>query len=217
MPTVNQLFVTAHDGRLPLDRIHIVSDFINEQPLVAEVFKNKENLFLDINFLKSQKRLNKKFVNVLEELDDWARMLLADFNNIKIPNQYKFKTSSIVLEVLNNPIAYKADSCEPLNEKDKSLGVPDSIGNDNFKSKDFEWIENFDNNYITNNIYKTTLFLNEDLKGGETTFPNQQIDIEPKTGKFLFHPCSRDYIYGVRPIDGVRFSLASFYQIVKNN
>jgi hypothetical protein len=59
--------------------------------------------------------------------------------------------------------------------------------------------------------YAMITFLNEDFDGGVLYFPNQKLEIKPKTGYTIYFPGTLEYLHGVTKIlKGNRYTIASF-------
>lgn len=215
MEKINQIYVEDID--LVSEKIFNIINFIKKQPMISDGFMQKENLLIQIDSLKNQKIYNKSHFDILNDIHTKFESIIKNFNNIQIPNGFSLKHSGYFLEFTIKPRRYQADNSEPLDIAHRDFGMPGLIGSNNFNYvKDIEWIEGFNGVNINNDRYKLTFFLNDDFCGGETTFPIKNLDISPKINKLLIHPCSRDYIYGVRPVvNGARFAIVAHYQLAK--
>lgn len=60
--------------------------------------------------------------------------------------------------------------------------------------------------------HSAILYLNQDFKGGETVFRDQNINVFPETGKLLMFPAGYDYTHGVNIVEeGDRYTLALWF------
>jgi|SanBayMetagenome_1026888.scaffolds.fasta_scaffold06047_5 hypothetical protein len=67
------------------------------------------------------------------------------------------------------------------------------------------------NGYPSRDI-SSTLYYNEDYKGGEIFFVNQDLKIKPTAGSLLLFPSNEKYIHEVLPvISGIRYSSTNFW------
>jgi len=215
MQKIDQIYV--NDVDIASQAIFNINDFIRKQPMISDGFMQKENLFIQIDSLRNQKIYDKSNFKILNDIHLEFENAIKNIENIQIPNGFSLKHSGYFLEFTIKPREYKADNSQPLNIKDRDFGVPESIGNKNFNfKKNIEWVEGFNGIKISNDRYKLTFFINDDFSGGETTFPIKNLDVSPKINRLLIHPCSRDYVYGVRPvINGARFAIVAYYQLSK--
>ena len=56
------------------------------------------------------------------------------------------------------------------------------------------------------------VYLNEEFTGGETYYPNHEVDVEPKVGRLVIHPGDSNHEHGVRKVEGgTRYTLSSFW------
>jgi len=56
------------------------------------------------------------------------------------------------------------------------------------------------------------LYLNDNYEGGETFFPNQNVNIKPETGKLILFPSNLDYPHGVKTVHGAdRFTMPIWF------
>lgn len=209
--------IQVYDIALASEKIFNIMNFVKKQPMISDAFMQKENLLIQIDSLKNQKIYNKSHFSILNDIHLEFETAISFFDNAKIPNGFSLKHSGYFLEFTIKPRKYKADNSEPLEAAHRDFGIPGLTGSSNFNyKKDIEWIEGFDGQNICNDRYKITFFLNDDFSAGETTFPIKNLDISPKINKLLIHPCSRDYIYGVRPVvNGARFAIVAHYQLAK--
>jgi hypothetical protein len=209
--------IQVYDIGIAAENIFNIMDFVKKQPMVSDAFMQKENLLIQIDSLKNQKIYNKSHFSILNNIHLEFEAAIQVFDHTKVPNGFSLKHSGYFLEFTMKPRKYKADNSEPLDIAHREFGIPGLIGSSNFNyKKDIEWIDGFDGENIRNDRYKATFFLNDDFCAGETTFPTKNLDISPKINKLLIHPCSRDYIYGVRPVvNGARFAIVAYYQLAK--
>lgn len=54
-------------------------------------------------------------------------------------------------------------------------------------------------------------YLNDDYEGGETYFPNFNIETRPKKGKVVLFPSNLEYQHGVKKVVGERFTLPIWF------
>ena len=60
--------------------------------------------------------------------------------------------------------------------------------------------------------FGSIIYLNDDYLGGETFYPNQNLEITPKSGKMVIHPADLIFIHGVKEImRGERYTMPSFW------
>lgn len=216
MPWHGQILL--EDNFLKISKIENLLRFTSDQPLVAESFRTNKNLDIDIIYLKKTKKLPKNINFILTETDLAIQNIFANNKNAKIQPGYCLKPTLTTIEQTMTSREYKTDFSSLFHDS-QDLGEPRQAGNLGYKPKnDVEWLESFDGIILNNFKFKASIFLNQDFSGGHTTFPIQKYDIEPKLGRLLIHPYSRDYIYGVRHVkDGARFVLNFHYELLKNN
>lgn len=54
-------------------------------------------------------------------------------------------------------------------------------------------------------------YLNDDYEGGETFFPNFNVEIKPKKGKVVLFPSNLEYQHGVREVKGDRYTMPIWF------
>ena len=54
-------------------------------------------------------------------------------------------------------------------------------------------------------------YLNDDYEGGETFFPNFNIEIKPKIGKLVLFPANLEYQHGVKEVKGERYTMPIWF------
>lgn len=54
-------------------------------------------------------------------------------------------------------------------------------------------------------------YLNDDYQGGETYFPNFNIESKPKKGKVVLFPSNLEYQHGVREVVGERYTMPLWF------
>ena len=60
-------------------------------------------------------------------------------------------------------------------------------------------------------------YLNDDYEGGETYFPNFNVESQPKKGKVVLFPSNLEYQHGVREVVGDRYTMPLWFsKDVKN-
>jgi len=122
-----------------------------------------------------------------------------------LENKYKVEHSG--LEKFSDHVPYICDKEMPVDNS--SLGVPASAADDHsrFLESQVEW-------GLTNGgsrKYIARIFINHDFKGGNLTFPQQNLDIKPVKDRLVLYPCSREYVYGIRNINGGSFYLTFWF------
>ena len=72
-------------------------------------------------------------------------------------------------------------------------------------------------NYVPYRYCGGILYLNDNFSGGETYFPNQDVEILPKRGKLVIFPASNTYKHGVKETSNCRHTLALWWttQVMK--
>lgn len=62
-------------------------------------------------------------------------------------------------------------------------------------------------------IFSTVLYLNDNYEGGEIYFPNQGVELKPKSGDMIIFPSGgHEYFHGVKPIiSGKRYTIAMWH------
>lgn len=202
--------------------IIVVDNFITEQEnnlLVSLIEKPKcyaDNTYW--RFLGNDSRVapltlnyfgDKIYSSSLENIDG------VDINNVYvdikkrilnlIPGKHKVEHS--VIEKFADYVPYICDKEMPVD--DSLLGIPstDSDNHDNFIKYKGSW-------GLTaggSRKYAARIFINEDFKGGNLTFPIQKFDIQPVKDRLVLYPCSKEYVYGVRGIEGSSFYLTYWF------
>ncbi len=119
----------------------------------------------------------------------------------------KYKVEHSGIEKFADYVPYMCDSEMPI--KKVKLGIPSPVDNDhsNFLKYEGDW------GLTTGGSrkYVARIFINHDFKGGSLTFPNQKIDVQPAKDRLVLYPCNRDYVYGIRNIDGGSFYLTFWF------
>ena len=65
--------------------------------------------------------------------------------------------------------------------------------------------------------HSAILYLNDNYKGGETMFRDQNVKIYPETGKLLMFPAGYDYTHGVCEVtEGKRYTIALWFTENRN-
>lgn len=73
-------------------------------------------------------------------------------------------------------------------------------GNESFQHRDFAAL----------------IYLNDNFSGGNTFYPELNIEIKPKVGSLVIHPC--DMLHGISEIeDNTRYTINSFWTLNKNS
>ena len=54
-------------------------------------------------------------------------------------------------------------------------------------------------------------YLNDDYEGGETFFPNFNIEVKPKIGKIALFPSNLEYQHGVKEVKGERYTMPIWF------
>lgn len=145
---------------------------------------------------------------------------LERIENVKVCNTYidvkkriqrlleeKCKVEHSGLEKFADYVPYICDKEIPLN--DVSLGIPSEIPNDHSKLVDN--IENWGLTAGGTRKYVARIFINHDFTGGNLTFPYQKLDVQPLKDRLVLYPCSKEYVYGIRKIDGGSFYLTFWF------
>ena len=103
---------------------------------------------------------------------------------------------------------YHADSVWPENASDRNLGTP-QINENTYKNYSGLWIPN----YVPDRKFTTVLYLNDNINGGETHFPTQQLLVKPQKNKVVGFECDENHVHGVMPTtQGVRKAFISWYE-----
>lgn len=67
-------------------------------------------------------------------------------------------------------------------------------------------------NGLDHREWGSVIYLNEDYEGGNTIYPELDIQIKPESGKIIIHPGDVDFMHGVSEVIGNdRFTIASFW------
>jgi predicted 2-oxoglutarate/Fe(II)-dependent dioxygenase YbiX len=71
------------------------------------------------------------------------------------------------------------------------------------------------NGYPSRDI-SSTVYYNENYKGGEIFFSNQNLKIKPTAGSLLLFPSNEIYVHEVLPVtSGIRYSSTNFWCLSK--
>lgn len=119
----------------------------------------------------------------------------------------KHKVEHSVIEKFADFVPYICDKEMPGN--DNLLGTPSVVVNDHSNFTDYtgEW-------GLTaggTRRYIARIFINHDFAGGNLTFPRQKLDVQPLKDRLVLYPCSKEYVYGIRKIDGGSFYLTYWF------
>lgn len=68
-------------------------------------------------------------------------------------------------------------------------------------------------NYCPERKVSAVLYLNDDYEGGETFFPDFDLEVKPATGKIAFFLSGLSHKHGVRPIKGKRYTMPIWFTI----
>ena len=102
---------------------------------------------------------------------------------------------------------YHADAVWPKEENDRQLGDP-SHTHDDYTYYKGEWVEN----YSSKRVFTTVLYLNN-VGGGETHFPDQNITVQPNKKKIVGFHCDENHVHGVMPVtSGIRKAFILWYK-----
>lgn len=208
--------IGVENNFLNLSKVEEILAFTSDQPLVADSFKTYQNIDIDIGHFKKTKKLPKKINSILLEIDLKIQEFFRSNNCAQAQSGYSLEPTLMTIEQTITSRPYKTDF-STLFSSSQDLGEPREAGNLGYKPRsDTEWLESFDGGFLNNFKFKASIFLNEDFLGGHTSFPIQKCDVEPKVGKLLLHPFSRDYVYAVRRVkNGARFALNLNYELIK--
>lgn len=125
----------------------------------------------------------------------------------------RFKVQYSGIAISSKGFNYHADAIWPAEEDKRFMGTPTETQGDYSTFIDRandEWVPN----YVPSRFYTSVLYLNADFEGGHTIFPQHNIDVKPRQGRFVAFPCGRDHIHGVRPSKGYRFVFNTWYEKV---
>lgn len=119
----------------------------------------------------------------------------------------KYKVEHSGLEKFADYVPYICDREMPVDNI--PLGIPSATANDhsNFIENTGEW-------GLTSGgarKYIARIFINHDFTGGNLTFPLQKLDVQPLKDRLVLFPCNKEYVYGVRKIDGGSFYLTFWF------
>lgn len=118
------------------------------------------------------------------------------------------------IAVSTKAYAYHADNSFPLKEENRDLGIASDTENDfstfNDRSNE-EWI----GGAYPLRYYSTILFLNSNFSGGHEIFPQHNLEIEPRQGRLVIFPSTKEYVHGSRrTTNGTRYALYTWYHKV---
>jgi hypothetical protein len=133
--------------------------------------------------------------------------------------QHELQTPKMKIEysgiaVSTKSYAYHADNSYPLKEENRNLGLTSD------KENDFStFIDNSNEEWTRGTYplryYSTILFLNSNFSGGEEVFPQHQLEIQPRQGRLIIFPSTKEYIHGTRrTTNGTRHALYTWYHKV---
>jgi hypothetical protein len=89
------------------------------------------------------------------------------------------------------------------------------VGNGQAPHADKELPDGTPNMYPGNDI-ASLMYINDEYSGGEIYFPNQGVQVKPKSGSLIFFPGDKEYLHGVHQVtDGIRFTSPAFWNIKK--
>jgi hypothetical protein len=146
--------------------------------------------------------------NVMEQVQFRIMQLME--SELGLP-RFKMQYSGIAIS--SKGFNYHADAVWPADEDKRFMGTPTEAQGDYStfidRSND-EWVPN----YVPARFYTSVLYLNADFQGGHTIFPQHNIDVTPRQGRFVAFPCGREHIHGVRPSRGYRFAFNTWYEKV---
>lgn len=119
----------------------------------------------------------------------------------------KYKVEHSGLEKFSDYVPYICDNEMPVDGT--LLGIPSPAPDDhtNFKEYEGQW-------GLTAGgcrKYLARVFINDDFKGGNLTFPQHNLDIQPVKNRLVLYPCNKEYVYGVRGIEGSSFYLSIWF------
>jgi hypothetical protein len=152
---------------------------------------------------------NEIYSSVLEQVNDVAAN--NAYIDVKkrilrlLENKYKVEHSG--LEKFSDYVPYICDKEMPVDGSSLGIPAPEADDHSRFLESQVEW-------GLTgggNRNYVARIFINHDFKGGNLTFPQHNLDIKPVKDRLVLYPCSKEYIYGVRNIDGGSFYLTFWF------
>ena len=158
-------------------------------------------------FLENRRQGNVSIINAesahFEELPGGRYIFFENGEQVKgLPGSLNY-----VIEKFADFVPYICDKEMPGN--DNLLGTPSAIVNDHSNFTDYtgEW-------GLTaggTRRYIARIFINHDFAGGNLTFPRQKLDVQPLKDRLVLYPCSKEYVYGIRKIDGGSFYLTYWF------
>lgn len=206
--TLNQNGILVVDNILSAEEAVILAMSAQNKPTEA----GRDDVYL-WNELYSLERGNAlQFTNparnVLEQIQ--FRLMQAMTEHLGLPT---FKIQYNGVAISSKAFDYHADAVWPSDESKRFMGTPTESSGDystflNYENE--EWIPN----YVGTRFYTSVLYLNSDFIGGETIFPQHNVEVKPRQGRFVAFPCGKDHIHGVRPSKGYRFAFNTWYEKV---
>lgn len=74
----------------------------------------------------------------------------------------------------------------------------------------------YDGDFFRHRAYGSIIYLNDNFDGGETCYPQYDIKISPKTGRFNVHLGDANHLHAVNKIEnGTRYTIAAFWGVEK--
>lgn len=60
--------------------------------------------------------------------------------------------------------------------------------------------------------YGAIIYLNDNYSGGQTYYPQHEVEVNPKAGMLALHPGDTNHYHGVKKVsDSIRYTIASFW------
>lgn len=209
--------ITNYNGIIIVD--NFINDFENET-LVSLIDKpscyetpyywkhiKDGNLVTPIQLNRNRDGFFTKYIGLSTD----ANLVLEDIHKktmLLLKSPRKLKIENCGIEKFSKELPYYADSMIP--DKEVDLGTPTSNKNDwsDFKPYSGPWR----NSTVATRIYASYIFINDDFQGGSITFPQHNLEVDALRNRMVCFPCNKDYIRGIRPINGSEFLLSTWYQ-----
>lgn len=119
----------------------------------------------------------------------------------------KFRADSYLIQKVSTEMDYGCDNEVPM--QDFFLGTPsiEADNHNNFNNYAGEW----GLTEVGTRQYCARIFINDDFKGGNITFPLHEVDIGPLINRLILYPCNKNYIQGIRKVEGSCFYLTYWF------
>lgn len=190
--------------------VQIIDNFISENDAKAIVDALSPHLVASERFGLSETRFE-DYMKILKHIYD-GKSIFEDEENIEAGLLYT-QTINRVAEQINSFYGVDVVPINPMLAEISEGGKNDGLHCDSVQLDGTPWDDG--NTMLEDLEFSALVYLNTsgvDYTGGNIYFPNQGIDLIPKTGQMIFFKGDIDHPHGVSEVtSGKRYALVLFY------